>query len=351
MILKLLLLCTVNTYHIGNSLTFDSLGNSESNIQNGPYGIERIADYYGVDLNMSMHVDSSQGLKSIWDNPLGVGGIVDAQRSPYNDFTNAFSNFTWDKVVLEPYRKPGETLGTDKEMIANFMGLSPNSTFYIYQVWPPQSFGNYDDYWLSNWEYTDNVVTRPMRSYYQALMPYLNQNQVVREIPTGEILFNIHESIESGYITEFSFSDLYRDDLHASGNLGRYIAATTVFSTMLKMDVTNLLPPETFSPGLVAPSAYEKINQIIWDTVSLNRYSGISDINDDNFVDTADLNLILDGYGTEYDGRDILLWQRNFNPAPTLQALQVPEPSSIALFIVCSVLCTLIGYVAGRSSR
>lgn len=336
-----------SSYHIGNSLTFDSLGNSSSNIQNGPYGIESIADFYGIDLEMSMHVDSSQALHSIWNNPMGKGGI-DAKRTPYNDFTNALTNYQWDALTLEPYLSQGATLGSDKEAISNFITLANEAnsvkTFYVYQVWPRQSWGNYTEYWNLNTEYTDNITTRPTKKYYESLMnwahsTYTTQGIPVLEIPTGEVWNNINLGIESGYITEITMADMYRDDLHASGPIGRYVAAATVFSTMTKTNITDLIPPSQFSPVYLAPPLYSKLNEIIWKTVQDHYFSGISDKNNDGWVDSDDLSVIMEG---EANGREFLAWQRNYRAAPTFNS--VPEPNTLIL----SILLTGVLYASRR---
>ncbi len=337
-----------SSYHIGNSLTFDSLGNSSSNIQNGPYGIEDIAGFYGIDLTMSMHVDSSQALHSIWNNPNGAGGI-DAERTPYGNYTNALANYQWDALVLEPYLSQSANLGTDKEAISNFITLANEAnsvkTFYVYQVWPRQSWGDYTDSWLTPSPNEDSYPTRPRREYYENLMEwayseYTLQGISVLEIPTGEVWNNINIAINSGEITEIVMREMYRDDLHGSGRLGRYVAAATVFATITKTNISDLIPPEQFSPSYYNPVVYEKINKIIWETVENHYYAGISDKNNDGWVDNDDLSVIMEG---EANGREFLAWQRNYRAAPTFNS--VPEPNTLILSIL---LLIGVSYASNR---
>ncbi len=79
-----------------------------------------------------------------------------------------------------------------------------------------------------------------------------------------------------------------------------------------------------------------------------------SDFNRDGYVDGTDLMAWQLNYGMsspatlaqgdadgdgDVDGRDFLIWQREFSPPPILQAVAVPEPLGLALFIFGSVFC------------
>lgn len=339
-------LAAFNSYHIGNSLTNDGLGNNSGNVQTGTYGLEAMGDLYGYDYSLSMHIDTSQGLTSIWDNPAGV----DVKRTPYGDFTNALTNYQWDAVVLEPYRKPSETLGTDKAAITNFINLThsnpanANTIFYIYQVWPQQSYGNYTTYWNSASPNVDSTLVRPMRQYYDNLMAwardtYNANGTIIREVPTGEVWNRINLAIEAGEITGITMADLYRDDLHASGPLGRYVAAATVFATLFQQDVNGMVPPPAQFGTIFPQSLYDQFNRIIWQVVTSDPDTGIADFNNDGWVDAGDLAEWKSGYATgEYTARDFLYWQRSYRNTIQATLAVVPEPSSIAIALTLAVL-------------
>ena len=339
------LLGIVSSFHIGNSLMNDGLGNNDGNVQTGTFGLEAIADGYGyADYTLAMHIDASQNLTSIWDNPDGVGvGGVDATRQPYGNYAQALSNYHWDHVLLEPYlaNSPtlpnGSTIGADKIAIANFINLTrqnpsnQDTVFYVYQVWPRQSWGNYSDYWLYEQTVTDETATRPRRQLYDHFMSWAHetydpQGILVREIPVGEVLNRINLMIESGEITGITMADLYRDDLHASGPLGRYVAAVTNYATMFQQDVNGLVPPPAQFGTFYPQSLYDTLNKLIWEVVTSDSDTGIADFNDDGYVSSADLALWNSAFGVnaagdtdsdgDTDGRDFLNWQRNYGGEP-----------------------------------
>lgn len=342
--LELCLLCAMSTYHIGNSLTNDGLGNNSGNVQTGTFGLEAMAQYYGYDYTLAMHIDSSQGLTSIWEHPEGNGvGGIDVLREPYGGYTNAFAQYAWNSITLEPYLKPDETLGTDKLAIEGFVGLArqnpanQSAAFYVYQVWPRQSFGDYSEYWLSESVNDDSTAIRPKRQYYDNLMAwgrarFLPEGVLLREIPAGEVWHRIDMMIDSGEIAGITMADLYRDDLHGSGAIGRYLAAATNFATLFKQDIRGMPKPSQQFGDLYPQALYDQFNAVIWDVVTSDPDTGVADWNDDGYVDQLDLGIWQSEYvaGT-MTGRDFLTWQRNYLARPALLTAQVPEPPLAAL--------------------
>jgi hypothetical protein len=356
-----LLLGVITSYHVGNSLMNDGLGNNSGNVQNGTYGLEAIAHSYGHDYKLAMHIDASQSLTSIWETPGGVGeGGVDVKREPYGGYDNALV-YKWDHVLLEPYIGEDVTLGTDKTAIAGFIDLTrqnpanQNTIFYVYQVWPRQSWysgSTYSTYWLGSSPNDESTRTTPRREFYENLMSwaqdtYAPEGILVREVPVGEVWHRVSLAIQSGNITGITMANLYRDDLHASGPLGRYLAAVTTYATLFQTDVTNLVPPSQFGTTY-PPSLYAALNKIIWEVVTSDPHTGIADFNDDGYVSSADLAVWQSAYGMNAngdsngdgvtDGRDFLNWQRNYGGEPPAQplvsAIQVPEPAAVVLIAV-----------------
>jgi hypothetical protein len=343
------LACMLSSYHIGNSLINDGLGNKVGDTQ----GLEAIAEQHGHELQLGYHIDSSQAMHSIWDNPNGVGvDGIDLTREPYNDYTNALTNYDWNAVLLEPYLSQSATFGSDRTTIGNFVGLvdNPQTAIYIYQVWPRQSWGNYGDYWNQTTAIADTTASRPRRQYYTELLQRVKQDnpgQVIRQVLTGEVWYRLSELIEDGTITEATMPNLYRDDLHASG-LGRYVAAATIFSTLYRQPLTEL-PPVEFFGTTYSPDLYQLINTVIWDVVSNSPDSGVGDFNDDGVIDSNDL---AQWQALDLGGRQFLHWQRNFN-GPLQQSLmagpiipgregRLPEPGHLlGLFFAVSTYCAL----------
>lgn len=332
-----------SSYHVGNSLTNDSLGNVKQSSNNS--GFQEIAGFYGQTQTIGFHIDSGQPLHNIWDNPLGVPGSgdndLDLTREPYSGYSNALPNYPWDAVVLEPYYSAEATLGSDKQMLANFAGITSGSPwFYIMQVWPQQSWsaqeGNYQAYWDGASIDSDDTFTQPRREFYQNLMGDLDNRY--RMIPTGEVFYEIANAIGSGVFPELTgMSAFYRDNVHLSYDLGRYVAAATMYSTMHKQDIRNLVPPSNiFDPLVLSLSIANRLNSIIWNVVSGSPYTGIADFNDDGYVNSADLSLWQNGYGTTYEGSNFLHWQRQLlgGPSSLTPVVQVPEPGSCILLAV-----------------
>jgi hypothetical protein len=344
-----------SSYHIGNSLTNDGLGGNTSNVT----GLDRIADFYNKDMNVAYHLDSAQALHTIWNNPAGVGGL-NGTKSPYEAFSNALPNYEWDSVLLEPYLTQGSTQGSDKQTISNFINLThtnpanADTIFYVYQVWPSKQqyqadLGKlYSNYWKYPNPDNDATPTRARREYYQNIMKdlsdqYSGTGTVVRMIPTGEV-FNRLSLMD---LPGIDFTDFYRDDIHMAQDLGRYVAAATIYSTLLKKDVSNLIPPaDYYDPAVLTTDLYTIINKVIWDVVSTENYTGIADFNNDGYVGSSDLTVWRNAFGInaagdadgdgDTDGRDFLYWQRNFRGQPLGLIAAVPEPGSVVL--LCGIL-------------
>lgn len=368
-LLVVLSLSMVTSYHIGNSLMNDGLGSiANGNSQTGTYGLESMGRMYGFDYSLGMHIDSSMSMRSIWENPAGNGAEgVNVWRRVYGTWDSALVDFHWDHVLFEPYYSQESKLGDDKEMIGNFINYTRqnpanfDTVFYVYQVWPQQSWitsaGSYTNYWNSYdlSQINDNSPTRPYRAQYEYLMDwaqstYAPQGILVRTVPNGEVWNQVSLAIESGEITELTLPDLYRDNLHGSYTIGRYLAAATNFATMFQTDPTGMPVPSQFGTGY-PQSLYDKLNRIIWDVVSSDTFTGVADFNDDGYVSPADLALWQSSYGVsaaadadgdgDTDGQDFLVWQRAIQSLTTLSAVTVPEPAtalliSYGLFLLCS---------------
>ena len=355
----------LNSYHIGNSLTNNGLGGKIDNVT----GIETFADFYNKDVNVAYHLDAGQALHTIWNNPAGVDGL-NGTKAPYGGFSNALPNYEWSSVLLEPYFNQGSTQGSDKQTISNFINLThtnpanADTIFYVYQVWPSKTHYQadqgklYSNYWKIARSDADATPTLAMRAYYQNIMgdlteQYLGTGTLVRMIPTGEV-FNRLSLME---LPGIDFTDFYEDPVHMAQDLGRYVAAATIYSTLLKKDVGNLIPPiDYYDPSILTPDLYTIINKVIWDVVSTENYTGIADFNNDGYVGTMDLTIWSNAFGVndagdadgdgDTDGRDFLYWQRNYRGEPLGLIAAVPEPSSVVL------LCGVLSYcLSTRYSR
>ena len=335
------LLGIVSSFHIGNSLTVDSLGNQIGNTQVGTFGIEAIAKSYGHnDYVMSMHAAGTHRrlcLHSIWDNPDGVGG-VDVMRNAYGNYTNALLNYHWSHVILSPtflkVRRSGPT-NRQWRTSSTLTRQNPDNLdtiFYVYQVLPQQSFGNLSDYWSgSSPDFDSTPGLRPAGSITTIL--WTGRMRFIRRKAfssarnsVGEVWNRVNLMIESGEITGITTADLYRDNIHSSYSLGRYLDAVANYAVLFKTDVRGLVPPAQFTQfdTTYSQSLYDKLNEVIWEVVSGDSdFTGIADLNDDGYVSQADLAILQAAYGVgtagdtngdgKTDGRDFLNWQRNYS--------------------------------------
>ncbi len=322
--------CATTSYHIGNSLTFDSQ----------PLGIEALAESRGLEHQVGFHIRSSSSLTQILNDPEGVS----TPPNEYGTFTTALPNNQWDVVTLQPHGNLGEsTMGTDVDAIKTFINLTRSNpanqetNFYIYQTWP--SRGNYQSKWLAPVENSLSTPTTKSRDYFNYLIERVRAetDASVYMIPAGDVLYELDVRMRNREIPGFSNVDfLYRDNQHLTFGAGRFVAGATTFSTILGQYPTALEIPEDFYGGPSALSAIQQaaILEAIRDVLDNHQYSGLempaaprTDFNSDNAVDETDLQFlnaslgIVNPYDVNQDGmvngRDFLAWQRNFKPTFT----------------------------------
>lgn len=335
------------SYHIGNSLTFDAMA-----LKTAGSGLEAIASQMGLSHDAAYHIDSSQSLLTMWDQPQGVNGI-DEIEAPYNEYVNALGNYAWDAVTLEPYWSPTSTLGTDKKHIQDFINLTqanPSNSatkFYLYQVWPKLSWGNYESWWLSSSPNQDSTVTWQKREYYQNLMnwvdsTYQGTGTIVREIPTGEVMYELSLRIAEGSLPGItSISQFYRDDIHFNDR-GKYVASMTIASVLFEHDPRGQTPPDPFfSQNLFSAEMTAAINDTIWKVITSSSSTGLADYNDDGVVDDFDMIVWQNAYATnaladadgdgDSDGSDFLVWQRQVKSLNLVPVASIPEPAKATI--------------------
>lgn len=315
------------SYHIGNSLTFDSQ----------PEAMEAFAASRGLDHQVGYHIRSSSSLRNILDNPTDVS----VEPNEFGTYTQALPNNAWDIVTLQLHNSnsPLATLGQDVESILSLINLTQsnpanaNTNFYIYQTWPQLSSTSYQDQW--NGPSPDNVNT-PMsrrREYFNNLIERVRAetDANVYMIPVGEVLYELDVRMRAREIPGLSsVNQLYRDGLHLTYGAGRFVAGATTFATILGQYPTGLDIPADFYGGPTAPSEAQKtaILETIRDVLDKHLYSGVemppplrADFDGNLVVDEADFDRWHSSFGItnpydadgdgDADGRDFLYWQRN----------------------------------------
>ena len=244
-------------------------------LQNSHSGFEAIASSFGHSPTIGYHIDGAQALHTILDTPSGVGGI-DAVRAPFGTFDQALTSFSWDSVILQPHYSYAATLGTDRASLLDFAALTNSQPrFYVMQVWPQQTWGNYQAFWDGSSPDIATTLMLPRREYYSNLMDSLPSG--FNMVPTGEVFYALAERIDAGDFPELvGMSSFYRDSLHLS-SLGSYVATATLFSTIYRQDITGLVAPAPyFNTQIVTPQLAAKLNSTIWDTILHSPYSGVN---------------------------------------------------------------------------
>lgn len=221
----------LKVYHIGNSLT-----------RNVP--VERLkllfesvqGNYdYGTQLGGGHKLDQHLSKRN-HDNAPGTGSYNTI--APYGEYDNAFKNYKWDAVVLQPYMEeldkepvitekwPYYTAGSFQsasEFIDYARGKTrpgdqgwhrqnPNTThesckrFYIYATWPSvaeilkqEGEKTYAAYYAQKY----SGGSRPCADYFAQLADNLNQKHTdlevpVRVIPAGEVMARLDVLIREG---------------------------------------------------------------------------------------------------------------------------------------------------------
>jgi hypothetical protein len=270
-----------SAYFIGNSLTNDMQ----------PFGLAAIAASDGKSLTVGHHILAGNSLDYISTHPTEITPLTPA--SPSGTFNNALPNNSWDVVTFQPYDSATSTLGTDISAIESFIDLersgpSTATHFYIYEGWAPSyTFvtSNYQHYWEKVIPDNLSQPTSRQRGYTELLDDHLSQhygNQVAIDIiPIGEVFNELDKRIRAGTFQDFAnITDVYRDTIHLS-EVGRYIAAMTVFATIFNEDPTGLgIPAGFYNQGgapirLTDPLAL-KLQHVVWDVVSNYPRSGVT---------------------------------------------------------------------------
>lgn len=287
-----------SSYHLGNSLTSDSR----------PHWMNGFAQQLGYAQHTWGWNDiSGRSLNYIEAYPDGKPGASDQvyTESPYGNYLNALPNYHWDAVTLQPYNGANAsgtnpTIAGEISAAVNMINLArtnssnANTKFYLLGAWPylPNYISSTDnDDYLTAWDkpVADNTnqymwVGRS-RQLYEVMLKHVREetnDAQVYIIPTGEVLYELTNRIKQGQISGLSSIDeIYRDTVHltyssAPGStgvgIGRYIAATTMFSTLYGVSPDGLIDPEYAN---LDPVLRAQLNDVVWDVVSSYQYAGV----------------------------------------------------------------------------
>ena len=291
---------TLNSYHIGNSLTWDARIS---------LGLPQLASDAGFTLDTGWHIRCGNTLDYIVSNP----DSVCVECNGYGLYMEAVTDNTWDAVTLQPYSgsTPRQEYQAAKTLIqlARQNPQNLDTRFYLYANWdskPPFGTTFYNRWFDPTPTDPDSSLIRNANGFgwiFDELKadPDL-QGVELHMIPVGDVLAEIDQRMALGYIPGFRGADeLYRDNLHLN-NLGRFVAANTLLATLFEADPTGTPTNSSFdtSPGQtipieITPALATAVQGAVWDVLTTYPPNGghSGDLNHDGFIGIQDINSVL----------------------------------------------------------
>jgi hypothetical protein len=263
-------LAQTQTYHVGNSLTWDMQPASD---------LEHMASNGGNMLATAYHIRCGESLEHIANHP----SETCVNPTEAGKYQTALANETWDAVTLQPHHTADSTLKGEVDAAAQMIRrarsnqANEDTTFYVYAAWPRDDKADYVDFWTQSVADRDTQPTIHARDYFQHMMSRLElefsgEAVDLQMVPVGEVLHEIAEKIESGDITGHTVSDLYRDLNHLSGQYGRLAATSTTYATLFADNPSGLRRDDQSA----ALSPFQQtIQQSAWDVVQNHPYTGV----------------------------------------------------------------------------
>ena len=336
------------SYHIGNSLTWDT--------QPEKYPA---ADYHD---SAGHHIKCSSALSSMLENP----ETTCVNPTSYGYFSQALPNNDWDAVTLQPY--VGYSSEQELQSFVTMANMTGNDTeIFMYATWPwyDDVAGGFNEEWYAGaddvYSLDDPMIHR--RSWYEFAMQQVRSDLPDREvnlIPVGDVFAALETELETGaYEGYSSYEDLYRDSRHASYGIGRYAAHMTSWAVMHKIN-PQLGGIDYWSDSAPVDLIDELLRKTVWEVISNDPYTGIvlneADFNGDGIVDLADYTVWRNSLGATGldpyesgdatgDGsvtvEDYQLWKSQLgmtsadaSAMATIHAVNVPEPSALVMAVV-----------------
>ena len=238
-------------YHVGNSLTWNAIAGG---------AVDRMATEQGHSQSSGYHIRWNSALETILNDPDFSGG-PGTGKSEGGNHNAALAGSVWDAVTFQPFTKTwkgvalnpsgngdGATLGGEAasalKMIETTQSNASNdkTRFYMYQAWAPRSVV------LTLWndavvEDADETLMGVSSEHHRLVYERVKAgtSAEVYLIPAGEVFYRLAQAIEAGELPGYdTYEDLYKDDLHASAELGHYVASVTMFATLYGDDLSDV---------------------------------------------------------------------------------------------------------------
>lgn len=258
---------TSRVYHIGNSLTNQSITQASS--------LSTYAALRGIDITYGFHIRCGMGLGYIAANP----DDVCIGPSSFGNYTPALTGNAWDAVTLQTY---GDTYDVNKTAIHHFIDLAHNNAanqetrFYIFEGWAQNLADNgvsYSSNWLSTYDPANPVGVRTFsRGYSNELMRQVrldNPGVDIRRIPTGEVFFQLDQFARAGQLGSTTAIEQWYGDPNHMNELGAYTSQITMLAAMYGQNPVGLPAPSGMTPDVAAA-----VQQTVWNVVSTDPYTG-----------------------------------------------------------------------------
>jgi uncharacterized protein (DUF2141 family) len=266
-----------NIYMIGNSLT-DQVRYS---------GFQALAESRGKSHIWGRSMVPGAPLEFFVNNP-----TTGFEQEPFGYYQNAFSNYQWDVVTLQPYDRHlydeglmGDIPALDI-LLAPLQAVSPNVQTYIYAQWPLHNGLDWDTQWLrpytGSWDGTYRT-----QAYYELLTNELHTAEpslkVPLMIPVGHVMYALNKRMKAGLVPGYtSITQFYTDETHLN-NVGSYLVALTFFATIYQENPLGLPIPQEYQPD--PTRSYDQplsselaaiLQDTVWDVVTTTPLSGVS---------------------------------------------------------------------------
>lgn len=296
---------SLKTYFLGNSLT-------------GQTTLKRLDQLF-----------QSQGVDFTFGSQIAAGATLDFhynQRNtnfgtrPFGLYTTAFSNYTWDSIVLHPF---GRALRDTQccrgsiDSVQDFLNYyeannpSPNANFYLYSSWMyrdeikenklldkenPARYAplNYQARWDEPYvvpKYGPGNTTT--RDFYYRLLEITRANNPnlsnrLRLIPIGDVLYELDRRIKAGLIPGLTspngVEQLYADRIHFSStrswppqpSIGTYVVGLTFYATLSQSSPIGLSGSLWNLDDVEDAGLIRALQRTVWDVVNGHPYSGVS---------------------------------------------------------------------------
>jgi uncharacterized protein (DUF2141 family) len=266
-----------NIYMIGNSLT-DQVHYS---------GFQALAEIRDRSHIWGRSMVPGAPLESFVNNP-----TTGFNQEPFGYYQNAFSNYQWDLVTLQPYDRHlyNEELTGDIQaldiLLAPLQAVSPNVQIYIYAQWPLHNGLDWDTQWLrpytGSWDGTYRT-----QAYYELLTHELHTAEPSLKIPlmspVGQVMCALNKRMKAGLVPGYtSIAQLYSNETHLN-NVGSYLVALTFFATIYQENPLGLPIPQEYQPD--PTRSYDQalsselaaiLQDTVWDVVTTPPLAGIS---------------------------------------------------------------------------